>query len=85
MINRNDNPVEWSTLEYDLIDAREHIQTLLDRMQNDDYGEIEYQIDLKHIYSHINKAWNARNHIGDWSDSDFKKYSKYNSDIEDEI
>ena len=82
MIKRNENPVEWSVLEYELQDARDHIQELLNRMQREDFDEVEYQIDLKHIYSHLNKAWNSRNHLGDWSDSDFEKYSQYNSDIE---
>lgn len=58
------------------------ICVLLKEMNNEDFDEIEYRINLEHIYSHLNRAWNARNHIGDWSDSDFKKYSKYNSDIE---
>ena len=82
MIKRNENPVEWSVLEYELQDARDHIQELLNRMQREDFDEVEYQIDLKHIYSHLNKAWNSRNHLGDWADSDFEKYSQYNSDIE---
>jgi hypothetical protein len=45
------------------------------------YGHIddsEFQIDIGHIYSHINRSWNSRNRVGE---ENFNLESKFPNDI----
>lgn len=82
MINKNDNPVEWSQLLYELGDAKEHIESLIDELtKSEDFDETDFGIALGHVYSHINRAWNSRNHLGDVSTSKFEEFSKIPTDI----
>lgn len=82
MINKKDNIVEWALMMYELEDATEHLQNLIRKLhETENYGEIEYSIDLGHVYSHLNRAWNSRNHIGDQSSNDFEQYSKFSHDL----
>jgi len=82
MINKKDNVAEWAIIMYELEDAVEHLQNLIKNLnETEDYGDIEYSIDLGHVYSHLNRAWNSRNHIGDQSADDFGRYSKFPNDI----
>ena len=79
MINQKDNPIEWSLLLYELDDCKEHLKTLIEKMNN--YGHIddsEFQIDIGHIYSHINRSWNSRNRVGE---ENFNLESKFPNDI----
>lgn len=62
MINKNENPVEWSTLLYELDDVVEHSQQLIKEMTaKGTIDEINYKIQIAHIYAHLNRAWNTRN------------------------
>lgn len=82
MINKNENPVEWSQLLYELDDAKDHLESLKEEMaKSDDFNEIDFYIALGHVYSHINRAWSSRNHLGDVSTIDFKKYSETPTDL----
>ena len=38
----------------------------------------EFQIDIGHIYSHINRSWNSRNRVGE---ENFNLESKFPNDI----
>ena len=60
MINLKQNPVEWASLMYELDDLNEHLESLIDEMN--DKGEIsveEYQVQIGHLYAHLNRAWNS--------------------------
>jgi hypothetical protein len=58
MIDRHLQPVEWAAFIYELDDAREHLETLLKRMERDPgYDDINLRIDLGHVYAHLNRAW----------------------------
>jgi hypothetical protein len=82
VISNQTHPVEWALLLHELDDAQEHLKTLLDEMgSSQEFSEIDYRIQLGHIFSHLNRAWNSRCHDGDWSDSDFEKYSKFPADL----
>jgi hypothetical protein len=81
VITSNDNPVEWALLRYGLDDAREHLVELLAAMEAPDFDETEFGIQLAHIYSHLNRAWNSRSHTGDQADSDFQRFSEYPRDL----
>ena len=61
MINKNENPVEWGLLMYELDDAREHIESLIKDMQQDEsFDETDFDVQISHIYHHLNCAWNGR-------------------------
>ena len=82
MINKSDNPVEWALLMYELDDAQEHINELLAEIKDkNNVEENDYKICIGHIYSHLNRATNSRNHIGEISDNEFIEYSKFPQDV----
>ena len=77
MINCSDNPVEWSLLLMNLDEAKEHIEKLMNQMGHDsDICESDFQVQLFHIITHLNRIWNCRNHVGQTSQSDFDQFSK---------
>ena len=83
MINNEQNPVEWALLMYQLGDLIEHLQNLESQMAKDDsIDEIDYKIQLSHIYRHLNTVWNSRNRTHEATEEDFDKESKFPVDIE---
>jgi hypothetical protein len=81
MINREENIVEWALLMYELEDAREALVELLAATNAPDFDESEFGIQLAHIYSHLNRAWNRRAHLGEQSDADFQRFSDFPKDL----
>ncbi len=81
VITLNDNPVEWALLVHDLDDAREHLVDLLAASNSPDFDETEFGIQLAHIYSHLNRAWNSRDHLGEQSEADFQRFSDFPKDL----
>ncbi len=62
MINNEQHPVAWAMFVYDLVDAREHLTKLVEEMvANKQIDEMDFRIQLGHVYSHLNRAWNGRN------------------------
>jgi len=56
------NSVEWSVLIDNLRDAKEHLESLTTDMLNaPEFFEEDFEIQLGHIYAHLNRAWNSRN------------------------
>ena len=83
MINREEHPVGWSLLLYDLSDAQEHIGTLLKEMaENPEYSEVELRIELGHVFAHLNRAWYRRNVPDDFPEADWDKASSFPTDLE---
>jgi hypothetical protein len=85
MIDKQTDPVAWATLMYELEDAQEHLENLCRELNsNSDYDEIEFQIDMAHIYSHLNRAWNGRNATEKQSENDvlWHQWSQFPADIE---
>ena len=84
MINRKDDPVAWAAFSYELEDAAEHLQSLLTRMsEQDDYGESELRIELGHVFSHLNRAWNSRNERDpDEADKKWEEWSQFPTDLD---
>jgi len=83
MLNKKSNPVEWTSLMYELEDAKEHLSNLiaeLDSKQNLD--EADLKIQMGHVYAHLNRVFNSRNHIGEISTKEFVEYSKFPVDID---
>ncbi len=83
MINEKDKPVEWALLLYDLDDAREQLASLVDQMNKDGrIDEEEYAVRLGDVFAKLNRGWNARDHVGEISDSDFDRFSRFPSDLD---
>lgn len=53
---------------------------------NKEYGEVEFEIALKHMYNHLNTAWNSRNEsdhaISSQSDADFYAWRAFPDDLD---
>ncbi len=61
MINEEKNPVEWAMLQYELDDARDHLETLLqDMSESADFTDEDFAAHSGHIFAHLNRAWNTR-------------------------
>ena len=85
MIDKRTDPIAWATFMYELEDAQEHLANLCKELNsNSEYGDIEFQIDIAHIYSHLNRAWNGRNATAQQSDDEtlWRKWSQFPTDIE---
>ena len=83
MLTRQSNPTEWALLLYELDDAREHLDVLLEALsKNGAISEEELRIDLGHVYAHLNRAWNGRAMQGEQSDDIRAENSKFPEDIE---
>lgn len=75
---------EW--LLSHLREANEELTQIINRVESDpEFGDIELEIALTHMYHHVNTAWNARNVESErrfWiSQEDFDVWRKFPSDI----
>lgn len=66
MIDPQRDPRAWAMLMYELEDAHEHLGNLIRDMRAD---EIDFRIQLAHIYAHLNRAWNLREKDDAWHDA----------------
>ena len=83
MINAKSNPVEWSSLMYELEDAREHLEGLIKDMEKDgSIDEKDYEIQLGHVFSHLNRGWNSRRKIGEYNAKEREYFSSFPTDLE---
>ena len=83
MINRQEHPIGWSFLIDDILDAQEHLGTLLKEIsENPEYGEPELRVELGHVFAHLNRAWYRRNLPEDLAESDWELASAFPSDLE---
>ncbi len=82
MINAKSNPVEWSSLMYELDDARDHLEGLIKDMEKDGkINEIDYEIQIGHVFSHLNRGWNSRSKIGEYNDKERATFSSFPTDL----
>ena len=83
MINGKDNPVEWALMGYELDEVIEHLQNISNQFKpQSEVCEIEFGVDMGHVYAHLNRIWNSRNHKGDILQEQFDKYSEFPDDVE---
>lgn len=83
MINKENNSVEWSGLMYELEDASEHLEVLISEMKDDpDFDEIDFKIQLQHIFSHLNRAWHRQNFDRQISEEEWMAASKFPNDLD---
>jgi hypothetical protein len=83
MINQRENPVAWALLLYELEDACEHLENLVHTMANDgQIDEVNFRIDMGHVYAHLNRAWNGRTEAEEVSRERWKAQSQLPTDLE---
>lgn len=83
MISKENAPVEWAMLMYELDDAREHLERMMELMASDpDYNESAFRVDLGHIFSHLNRAWHRRNISGELEGAAWEEAGKFPTDLE---
>jgi hypothetical protein len=83
MINAKQHPVGWAGLLTELDDAREHLQSLLDKMQKDGTIEAsELAVELGHVYAHLNRAWHSRNQETEITEDQWPAFSAFPKDVE---
>ncbi len=82
MINGIGNPVEWALLGYELDEVAEHVQALSKLITpNGTLSEEEFEVYVGHIYAHLNRIWNSRNHVGELDDDLRREFTQFPSDI----
>jgi hypothetical protein len=83
MIEAQANPVEWALLLLELDEARDHLATLAAQMVSDgSIDETDYRIQLGHVYSHLNRAWNGRDNKSEPDQGLWKKQTRFPVDID---
>ncbi len=61
MLTRTEHPVAWAMLLYELADAREHLDGLIQQMAADGaMEESEFRCQIGHIFAHLNRSWHGR-------------------------
>jgi len=82
MIESKENPVEWAGLMYELDDLKDHLESLINVMnENGEIQKEEYRIQIGHLYAHLNRAWNSRNATSDEVENNIEKFTKFPKDI----
>ncbi|KQQ35991.1 hypothetical protein ASF61_07175 [Duganella sp. Leaf126] len=82
MISKETAPEAWATLMYELEDAQEHLTSLISKMNSDtEYDEVNLRIDLVHVFSHLNRAWNRRDASGDTNEENWQRDSQFPTDL----
>lgn len=83
MISNEKAPVGWSMLMYELEDAQEHLTSLISKMSSEpDYDEVNFRIDLAHVFSHLNRAWHRRDVVDDLDDDGWQRASQFPTDLD---
>ncbi len=82
MTNNQNNPVNWSLLLYELSGAHEAPGNLFNEMNDDGkIDEVEFRIQLSHIYRHLNTAWNSRNRDSVATDAEHASEALFPNDL----
>jgi hypothetical protein len=72
---------------WNLREAAEALTGLIAEMEgNPEYDQGQFELDLNHVYHHINTAWNARNASRDRTEActeqDFQDWRQFPTDID---
>ena len=82
MITKSADPVAWGLLMYELEDASEHLASMLSSMESDpEFDEVNFRIELGHIYTHLNRAWHRRNRPQPIDEAQWIAGSQFPTDI----
>jgi len=84
MLTNDENPVAWAMLMYELTDAREHLENLIDQMTAGGLiAESDFRIQLGHVFAHLNRAWHGRDdaQLDEVSSQSHVERSKFPEDL----
>jgi hypothetical protein len=82
MINSKDNTVAWALLITNLDEAREHLESLTREMaQAGAIEDTEFEVQLGHIYAHLNRVWHSRSQSEDLTEEQWSVYSQFPKDL----
>jgi hypothetical protein len=83
VITKEQHPVGWSALMYELEDAQEHLGRLIAEITSDpSYDEANLRVDLGHVFSHLNRAWHGRDAAQGLAQEQWAVASKFPQDLE---
>jgi hypothetical protein len=83
MINRDENPVGWAMMMYELADAHEHLGARIKDIEVDlEFSEEEFRIHLSHVYAHLNRAWRHRLIPGEMTENEWEAGREFPNDIQ---
>ena len=83
MIDKEGNPVEWAMLLYELEDAREHLSSLVNQMNAaGGIDEVDYAVQLGHVFAHLNRGWNPRSLKGEIPDGEREKFTRFPDNLD---
>lgn len=79
--------ITWANIIYDLEDALEELKRLNETIATGNFpDEVEFKIAMRHIYYHLNFAWNARHvpieNINDTIKEKSDQLEKFPTDLE---
>ena len=81
-ISMTDENKTW--ILFELQDAHEALTQIVNDLKNDDdYDETEHRINMAHLFSHVNAAWNMRSVTADevGSGENFDQWTRFPTDI----
>jgi len=82
MINRNESPLGWAAMVYELADAHEHLGNLLKVIEKDpNFSEEDFRIQLGHIYAHLNRGWRCRLIAEEMTEGEWESGREFPDDI----
>jgi len=73
-------------IEFQLGEAMEQLQETLSAFKNNEISDVQFELDMEHLYHHLNTAWNARNatvqETTECSETNFSKWRMFPKDID---
>lgn len=74
--------LELALLRYELDEVTEHLQNPSKLvLPNSGLHEEEFEVYMGHIYAHLNRIWNSRNHVGEIDNKLWEKFTRFPLDI----
>lgn len=73
-------------IQQDIMEVKEQLDGILEQLNKDDnYDIVEFELDMQHVFSHLNVVYNTRKwtneQIDHFSDADYKKVRKTPKDL----
>lgn len=85
MLTRAEHPVAWAMLLYELADAREHLDALIEQMAAEGaVDDADFRAQIGHIFAHLNRSWHGRDdaRLGEISHESHARNSRFPSDLD---
>lgn len=82
MINEKKHHEAWASLVTELDDAREHLEGLIQKMQQSGViDDADFTVDMGHVYAHLNRAWHSRGQESEITEKQWSAYSQFPRDL----